>query len=497
MNKSAQGKVFLVGAGPGDPGLISVKGKELICTCDVVIYDALVNDILVATLPDTIRRIYVGKRGGKASTSQDSINRLLVREAQKGKRVVRLKGGDPLLLGRGSEEMEYLRDHGIPFEVIPGISSALAAPAWAGIPVTHRNLSRSVAVVTGHLKAGEPIENLVLPTADTIVFLMAIQNLSLLVDKLLLQGNFNKNTPAAIVCNGTLPEQKVVSGTLKNIVQLKDRHNLKSPAAFIVGQTAQFSNTLKWYKRPPLAGIRVVNLRTPEQSDKLINALYNEGASVISWPLIRIKPRTKVLNHIKADFLKPFTTIIFTSPNGVSIFMDALFKHSVDSRHFHGKKIYTLGQGTARTLHKYGLIADGIPEKFVAEGLLQMLPHDLHAENILIPRASKARDVLPETLKSRGASVKLLPIYDTINVTQNECPVEDGDFVIFTSSSIAKAFFDHPQSNCRKIRPCCIGEITAQTVRKYFQGEVYIAKNATIAELVDALKRAAKSTRVM
>lgn len=489
MKKKA-GKVYLVGAGPGDPDLISVKGMNLLKQCDVVVYDALVNDILTASLPEKIKKIYVGKRGGKESTPQNSINRILVREALKGNMIVRLKGGDPLLLGRGSEEMEYLKEHNIPFEITPGISSALAAPAWAGIPVTHRNISRSVAIVTGHLKSGESIDNLKLPTADTLVFLMAIQNLQTLVDKLVSHENFTPNTPAAIVCNGTLPDQKVVLGTLKNIVKLKEQHNLKAPATVIIGKTASFTKTLNWYKSPPLAGKRVIVLRTPEQSDTLMRALYKEGASVIAWPIIKIRPRQKLLDKIDPSFLTPFTMVLFTSPNGVRIFMDSLIKHGIDSRHFHGKQIYALGSGTAKALLPYGIITDGIPEKFVAEGLLKLLPENLQNENILIPRAAIARDILPETLKKRGAKVKIFPVYDTIKGDLKKCPVMDGDYTIFTSSSIAEHFFCHPQCKDKMIIPCCMGDITAKTVRQYYKGKLHIAENATIPSLIDALKKA-------
>jgi uroporphyrinogen III methyltransferase/synthase len=491
--KTTPGCVYLIGAGPGDPDLISVKGKKILQQCDVVIYDALVNEILIATLPDRIRRIYVGKRGGESSTPQAAINRMLLRSALKGKMVARLKGGDPLLLGRGSEEMEYLRARGIPYEVIPGISSALAAPAWAGIPVTHRHLSRSVAIATGHLKAGESIETLELPVADTLVLLMAMQNLAILVGKLLATGRFFKHTPAAIIRNGTLPDQKVVLGTLGTILRLRDCYKITAPAVLIVGKTAGFAKTLKWYKVPLLAGTRVVVLRTPEQSDELLRALYAKGATVVPWPIIRIRPRTRTLDRLCANYLRAFTMVIFTSPNGVRLFMDSLMQHNSDARHFSGKKIFALGAGTAHALSAYGIIADGVPKKFVAEGLLRMLPGELHREKVLIPRASKAREILPDSLKARGAAVTVLPVYDTVDNKIVHCPVENGDYVLFTSSSTADFYFNHQQCKERAIIPCCIGEITAATVRKYYSGKIFVAKNATIPALVDALEKAVRS----
>lgn len=494
MNKKP-GRVYLIGAGPGDPGLISVKGKEILHRCDIVIYDALVNEILVATLPDRIQRKFVGKRGGEESTSQAAINGMLVREAIKGKNVARLKGGDPLLLGRGSEEMEYLRARGVPYEIVPGISSAFAAPAWAGIPVTHRSLSRSVAVVTGHLQAGESVDSLELPAADTLVFLMAMKNLGLIIDKLLSTGRFSKRTPAAIVRNGTLPDQQVVVGNLGTIIKLKERYKISAPAAFIVGKTAEFAETLKWYKSPPLAGARVVVLRTPEQSDELLRALYTKGATVVPWPILKIRPRARSLKLIKPKFLESFSMVIFTSPNGVRIFMDSMLQNDIDVRHLGGKKVFALGAGTAAALKTYGIITDGIPEKFIAEGLLKMLPLDLSGENVLIPRASKAREILPDTLKSRGARVTVLPVYDTVKNETDHFPVENGDYVFFTSSSTAEFFFNHDQCGNLSIIPCCMGEVTAETVRKYHHGEIFIAKNADIPSLINVLEKAVKSNR--
>jgi uroporphyrinogen III methyltransferase/synthase len=458
----------------------------LIDSCDIVIYDALVNEILVTMLPESVRRVFVGKRGGESSISQIEINKMLVREARKGKKVARLKGGDPLLLGRGSEEMEYLRSRKIPFEIVPGVSSALAAPAWAGIPVTHRSLARSVAIITGHLKSGDSMDMLALPSADTLVFLMAMQNLDCIITKLLATGRYSNTTPAAIIRNGTLADQQVVSGTLGTICALKTRRGITAPAVFLVGNTAAFAKTLQWYKRPPLAGKRVVVLRTPAQSGELLETLISKGATVVSWPILQIRPRS--LEKISARYLASFTMVIFTSPNGVRLFMDSLRKRGIDSRCFHGKKIFALGAGTARVLAEYGIIADGIPAKYVAEGLLELLPKDLRGNNILIPRAAAAREVLPDSLAQRGAKVTVLPVYDTLKRTNMPCPVQDGDYVLFTSSSTAEFYFQNQKGPHTHIIACCMGDITAATVRHYFSGKILIAENATIAALVKLLE---------
>jgi uroporphyrinogen III methyltransferase/synthase len=495
MKSEKRGIVYLVGAGPGDPGLITQKGNELLHDCDIVIYDALVNETLVATLPDSVTKIFAGKRGNKPSASQDAINKMLLTYAKKGKSVVRLKGGDPLLFGRGSEEMEYLREHGIDFEVVPGVSSSIAAPAYAGIPVTHRSVSRSVAIVTGHLQAGESIDNLTLPVADTIIFLMAMQNLPVLVESMLSAGKFTKRTPAALVQNGTLPYQKVVSGTLGTIASLKERHGIEAPAVFVVGETAKFAKSLSWFTAAPLAGVRVIVLRTPEQSDELLKSLYTAGATAVPWPIIRIEPRKRSLGSLSGSFLEKFTMVIFTSPNGVRLFMNALFGKGIDARHLAGKKVYTIGGGTAAALKTYGIIPDRVPKKFVAEELLSIIPENLQGEHVLVPRASVARTILIDTLKKRGADITEFQVYDTAPTSPDYCPVQDGDHVLFTSSSTVEHYFANPLCRERKIIPCCIGDITASTVKRYYKGALFTAENASIPAMVDVLKTAVKSAK--
>jgi uroporphyrinogen III methyltransferase / synthase len=495
MKNDKNGIVCLIGAGPGDPDLITIKGKKLIEQADVVVYDALVNQLLISSLPASIGKIFVGKRGGKPSAKQDEINRILVREAKKGKRVARVKGGDPLVFGRGSEEMEYLAEKRIPFVVVPGITSSIAAPTCAGIPVTHRSISRSFAVVTGHLQAGEKIDALELPQADTIVFLMAMANLPALVEKLITAGTFTKRTPAALVRNGSDPDQRVVSGTLGSIVSRKERSGITPPAAFVVGETVRFAKTLSWWKTPPLAGVRVAILRTNEQSKELVETLLEKGATVLPYPIIKIKPCVKELRRIRQRFLKPFTMLLLTSPNGAGLFMEHLLKNGGDARLLAGKKVYALGSGTAAVLLKYGIRVDMLPEKFVAEGILGMLPGDLSGESILLPRASIAREVLPKTLEKRGAAVTVLPVYDTVKNEPQGISIEDGDYVLFTSSSTVDHFYSNQQRRERSVIPVCIGDITAKTLRKYYRRRVAIAENATIPELVATLEMAVKMNK--
>ena len=493
--KKNSGVIFLIGAGPGDPDLITVKGKKLLERCDVVVYDALVNELLVAGLPRSIRRIFVGKRGGEPSCKQEEINRLLVREARKGRRVARLKGGDPLVFGRGSEEMEYLAAHGIRYEVVPGITSAIAAPTSAGIPVTHRSISRSFSVVTGHLQEGEDIDTLELPRADTLVLLMAMENLPALIEKIIASGRFTRRTPAALVRNGTLPDQQTVTGTLGTIAGLKEKRRVRPPAVFIVGETVRFAKILSWWRTLPLAGVRVAVLRTSEQSAELIDGLTIRGATVIPCPIMRIEPRTKDLRKITAAFLGRFTMIIFTSPNGAMLFMEYLLKNGADVRSLAGKRVFALGGGTAAVLRKYGIRADAFPEKFVAEGVLEMLPDDLSSESILIPRASIAREVLPDTLRARSARVTVLPVYDTVKTEGSHCVFHDGDYVLFTSSSTVEFFYDDPRRGGIDIRPVCIGDVTAATLKRFYRGEIVVAQNATISALISALETAVIKNR--
>jgi len=488
--KNNPGIVYLIGAGPGDPDLITVKGRKLLEAADAVVYDALVNPLLISMLPSSKKKIFVGKRGGKPSPKQTEINRILVREGRNGKKVARLKGGDPLVFGRGSEEMEYLVEKGVPFVVVPGITSSIAAPTCAGIPVTHRSVSRSFAVVTGHLQAGETIDALELPQADTIVFLMAMANLSALIEKLIAAGKFTKRTPAALIRNGSHPDQKVITGTLGNIASKKEKYGIIPPAAFVVGETVRFAKTLSWWKTPPLAGIRVAVLRTNEQSRELVDTLLEKGATVLPCPIIKIQPRIKDLKKIRKRFLSRFTMVIVTSPNGAGLFMEHLLENGGDARFLAGKKVYAMGSGTAAVLLKYGIRVDALPEKFVAEGITGMLPEDLSGESILIPRAAVAREILPDTLKKRGAEVVILPVYDTVKNNTNDSTINDGDFVLFTSSSTVDHFYRSEEHSQRSIIPVCIGDITAKTLRKYYRKKCAIAENATIPALVKALEAA-------
>jgi uroporphyrinogen III methyltransferase/synthase len=493
--KRKPGRVYLIGAGPGDPGLISVRARDVLERCDVVVYDSLVNEALVRPLPSRIRRIFMGKRGGMPSYSQNEINRTIVREALAGRSVARLKGGDPFVFGRGSEEIEYLRAQAVPCEIVPGVSSALAAPASAGIPLTHRALSRSVAIATGRLMAGEDPDALCMPVADTVVVLMAVENLARVVAGLLASPRFTKATPAALIQDGTLPQQRTVIGTLGTIVRLRDKHHVRAPAVLVAGEVVRFAKRRAGRKKLPLDGARVVVLRAPGQSGDLVRLLAEKGAEVVPFPILRIRPRARVLRKLTARYLRDFTAVVLTSPNGADLFMKALLSNGADARALGGKKVFALGEGSAAVLQHHGVVPDGVPGKFVAEGLLGIMPADLSHEKILVPRASHAREILPETLRARGAAVTVLPLYDTVKAAARACPVRPGDFVLFTSSSTVEFFFSDARRAGLKIVPCCIGEVTAAALRTRRRGPVHVAKNATMKDLVATVVKAAARGR--
>jgi uroporphyrinogen III methyltransferase/synthase len=480
----AIGKVYLIGAGPGDAELITAKALRVLATAEVVVYDSLANADLLDHAPAAAGRIYVGKRAGQHSMRQEQINRVLVEEALAGRTVARLKGGDPFVFGRGGEELEALRARGIPFEIIPGVSSAIAVPAYAGIPLTHRALSRSFAVFTGHLQEGEPSENLQIPRADTLVALMGVGNLELLVQKILASGQFTPDTPAGLVQEGTLAAQRSVIGTLGTIVSLRQQHGITAPAVFIVGDVVALAQDFAWRALLPLAGRRVVVLRGQRQSRELTARLLELGAEVIRLPVIAFEPQEDELARLDAAFLAPFTTVIFTSPNGVEFFFGRLRAAGLDVRLLAGKKVYAIGQKTGEALSERGIVPAGIPADFCAEGLLQLLPASLAGESVLIPRAAEARELLPEQIRGRGGQATVLKLYRTVKPAVEGFAVRDGDYVVFTSSSTVRNFFELPQARERAIVPFAFGRITAAELAQHTTAPILVAGQSSIDSLV-------------
>jgi uroporphyrinogen III methyltransferase/synthase len=498
------GKVFLVGAGPGDPGLITLKGFRLLQTAEVVIYDFLANPELLKHISPEAEKIYVGKKGGDHTLPQEEINRLIISQAAQGKTVVRLKGGDPFIFGRGGEEAEELAQAGIPFEIVPGVSSAIAVPAYAGIPLTHRRYNTSVAFFTGHedpSKEGQP-QDLGQKSAgiETLVFLMGVKNLSAIIDQLVAQGR-PPETPAALIRWGTTPRQKTIIGTLQTIVQLAEETGMTPPAIFVVGKVVELRSSLSWFEKRPLLGKTIFVTRTREQASELVDQLAALGAECLEFPTIRIVPPSDWSGLDQAlNRLEEMNWLFFTSPNGVRFFFERLKALQLDLRRLKGIKIGVIGPATAQALETFHLRPDLVPEKYQAEYLLEalsVLPWT--NQNVLIPRAEEARDVLPDGLREMGAEVSVVTAYRTLPADEDtEALMEklnrgEIDGLTFTSSSTVIHFLAlFPRQEIlpllKKVDIACIGPITAQTARDNGLQVSIVAEEFTISGLVAAIE---------
>jgi len=410
MKKSA-GKVYLVGAGPGDPGLITMKGWRLIREADVIIYDHLVNDRLLDDIPEETHMINVGKQVGKKILEQQEINTLLIREARAGKMVIRLKGGDPFIFGRGGEEAQALADKGIPFEVVPGITSAIAAPAYAGIPLTHRGVASSVAIVTGHEDPAKAVTAVnfkkIAQSVDTIVCLMGVGKMEFIVDQIR-KGGKSPDTPAAIVERGTYAHQRVVKGKIKDILSKAIKAGVKPPAVIVVGEVAQLRNTIAWFESLPLAGKTIVVTRAREQAGPFVESLEQAGARVILFPTIEIampKKRKEVDDTL--DTLKQYNYIVFTSVNGVTAFLSHMHRLKKDIRCLDGTTIAALGEMTAQVLREHLRFPRIVPATFTSKHLAdEFKREELKGKQVLLFRSEIANDILPRQLRRLGAQVK-------------------------------------------------------------------------------------------
>ncbi|WP_456430986.1 uroporphyrinogen-III C-methyltransferase [Thermosulfuriphilus sp.] len=499
----ARGKVYLVGAGPGDPGLITVKAKEAIEAADCIIYDYLANEVFLAYARPEAEIIYVGKKGGDHTLSQEEINRLLVKKALEGKVVCRLKGGDPFVFGRGGEEAEEVVAAGIPFEVIPGVTSAVAVPAYAGIPLTHREHTSAVAFVTGHedpTKESSAIDWDALARVGTLVFFMGVKNLPHIARSLIAAGK-SPQTPVAVIRWGTLPRQKTVVGSLENIAEEVRRAGLKAPAIIVVGEVVFLRQKLAWFEGRPLFGLRVLVTRTREQASDLSAKLYDLGAEPVEFPTIKtvapddFRPLDQAISEIET-----FSWIIFTSVNGVRFFFDRLFALGHDVRVLKGVRIAAIGEKTAEGLRAYGLFADLVPRQYRAEGLIEALGQEsLSGARILIPRALEAREILPEKLREQGAEVVVAPAYKTIRPEGGRERLhrilEEGlDVVTFTSSSTVRNFVEMiggPEEARRLlsgVKIASIGPITSQTARDLGLSVDIEPQAYTIVALVEAIR---------
>jgi uroporphyrinogen III methyltransferase/synthase len=491
----ARGIVYLVGAGPGDPGLMTRRSLELIAGADAVLYDRLIPaGALEGASPDAELR-YVGKEPGRPAVEQDEINAQLVELGLAGRRVVRLKGGDPFVFGRGGEEAEALAAAGVPFEVVPGVTAGVAATAYAGIPVTHRDGASAVAFVTGHedpAKDGSALDWEALARfPGTLVFYMGIKNLPLIAERLTAAGR-DPAQPAAVVARGTLAGQRTVAGTLADIAERVAEAGVRPPAITVIGPVAGLRDTLGWLEQRPLHGEVVAVTRARAQASGLAGRLRELGADVVETPAIRIEPRTVDLPD-PADY----ALICFTSPNGVRLFFDAL---DGDARRLAGTRIAAIGPGTVEALRQAGLDADVVPERFVAEGLLEALEGEpLEGSRVLVARAAEARDTLPDGLRERGAEVDVVALYDTVAEPLSEEQIEAleaATYVTFTSSSTVRFFLDgggHVPSGARVVS---IGPVTGDTLREHGIEPDVEAQRHDIDGLVDALTADAGARRL-
>jgi uroporphyrinogen III methyltransferase/synthase len=499
-----RGKVYLVGAGPGDPGLLTLKGREVLEKAEVVIYDYLANEELLKFAPAGAERIYVGKKGGDHTLGQEGINALLV---EKGREhiVVRLKGGDPYIFGRGGEEAQALVENGVAFEAVPGISAAAAVPAYAGIPLSHRDFTSTIAFITGHERAdkeeGESkiAWDKISTGAGTLVFFMGVRNLPQICGNLIKHGR-SADTPIALIRWGTTPMQQTVSGTLSDIVDKVREANLQPPAVIVVGEVVTCRDELNWFERRPLFGRRIVVTRAREQASDFRAKLEELGASCIEFPTIEVVPPPSWAPLDEAiSVLSDYDWIIFTSVNGVKSFLGRLQAAGKDARDLHGIRLAAIGPKTAEALETVMLKPDLVPSEYRAEAILEGLEgHSVETKRFLMPRAMVAREILPEKLRQRGATVDVVPAYQTV-LPDRDAPkirslLTDGriDCITFTSSSTVSNFFElvgkEEFEACKeRVAVACIGPITAETAAGFGLKTSIMPSEYTIGGLVESL----------
>jgi len=507
QSNSGKGKVYLVGAGPGDPGLITLRGKFLLQRAEVVVYDYLANKKLLDYVPPEAELIYAGKKGGGLHAfTQEGINQLLVDHAAAGKRVVRLKGGDPFIFGRGAEEIEELVAAGIDFEVVPGVTSATAAATYAGIPITHRKYTASVAFVTGHEAPGKKESNIAwdkLATgAGTIVIYMGIKNLPIITQKLMDNGR-PADTPVAVVRWASTPIQRSVVGTLATITDVVHREGIKPPALVIVGEVVKLRKSIDWFEKRPLFGKKIVVTRTREQASELVAKLEENGAACLEYSTIHIEPVADYqLLDQALEVIKTYDWILFTSINAITYFFKRLYATGRDSRALASCCIGAVGRATAAELLKYGLQADLVPEKFTGQGLAQsLIDNGIQGKQILLPRALKALEILPEMLDDAGATATVAPVYQNVppqgrkDELREQLTKGNIDLITFTSSSTVTNFLTMVDASdtrelhqlLDKVKIAAIGPITAETIRKNDLTVDIQPDNYTIADMVDAI----------
>lgn len=498
--------VALIGAGPGDPGLLTMRGHALLEQAQVVVYDALANPDLLQIAPASAEFIYVGKVASRHAMPQAEINSLLARKAQEGKRVARLKGGDPYIFGRGGEEAEFLAARGIPFEVVPGISSAIAAPAYAGIPLTHRDLVSSVSIITGHENPEKNESALnwqaMAQSGSTLVFVMGVKNLPN-ISRRLIEAGLDPATPSAIIHRGTTPMQRSLFASITELPAAAEKACFTNPSVIVVGKVASLHETLDWFSKKPLLGVRIAVTRAREQASGMAELFRQLGAEVLECPAIVIHQLDDYSAVDEAiSHLEDYVWLIFTSVNGVKYFWERLRASGKDSRALGRAKVAAIGPATRNALHEKGIEPDLVPESYVAESvaaaLVEREGQNLSGLRILLPRAAIARMALPEELARHGAIVDVAPLYKTSpDISGGEklrLLVDEGkiDCVCFGSSSTVRNFLDFvPVELVRKHSEmifAVIGPVTAATLAQYGLKAAIQPQEYTIPALVKAVE---------
>jgi uroporphyrinogen III methyltransferase/synthase len=506
-----KGTVYLVGAGPGDYRLITLRGLDCISNADVIVYDRLVNPILLNYARPDVEMIYVGKSPDRHTMRQDEINATLVREAKTGKSVVRLKGGDPFVFGRGGEEAGFLLQNGISFEVVPGISSAIAAPAYAGIPVTHRDMASSFAVITGHEAEGKDADSSIkwdkiARACDTLIFLMGMRSLSSIVNSLIENGR-DPLERVALIQWGTTPDQQCLIGNLSNIVEKAAQANIASPAIIVVGQVVSLGEKLAWLGKRPLSGKRVMITRPLHQAQKMVDLIADLGGEPWTFPTIKIAPIVKEgtkyptipLDQAIAD-IEEYSWLVFTSINGVTAFFDRMQQLGVDIRSLKDVKICAIGPKTRAELERRGLMVDYVPEEYTSQAMVDGLRSILDepgTQKILVPRAESAPDVF-SVLRDEGFGINEVPAYRTLrgegNIELIEKLLQEKRIHIltFTSASTVTNFVDmlradDLQNLLEGVTVACIGPITAGTAQKLGIPVHVVAKEYTVEGMIASI----------
>jgi uroporphyrinogen III methyltransferase / synthase len=499
----SQGKVYLVGAGPGDPGLLTLRGRDLLARADVVIYDALISPRLLDYAPPAAERIYVGKQSAQHTLPQTDISQLLVDQGKAGRQVVRLKGGDPMVFGRGGEEALALADAGIPFEIVPGVTAAIASAAYAGIPVTHRGLASGVAFVTGHEAEDKPDSALdweaLARWKGTLVFYMGVANLTVIAENLLAR-DVSSDTPAAVIHWGSTPRQQVLVGTLGSLPGKAAAAGLKPPALILVGEVVRLRERLKWFENRPLFGRRIVVTRSRAQASDLVARLEELGAETIQAPAIRIEPPEdpRPLREAARN-LTGFDWIVLTSVNGADALFAALAAEGLDARALAGQRVAAIGPATAERLRTFGIRADLQPETFTGAAIATAILAEtgpMNGTRILLPRADIAPKELPNTLTAAGARVTEIVAYRTITDFANRdivtTALERGeiDWITFTSSSTVRNFLEAIGADCvreSQVRLASIGPTTSATLQEMGLQPTAEAATYTLGGLVEAI----------